>query len=50
MKNQKDNHALSMIDKYFWRAFFSDGLSAATKAIDNAAISIPKKTDRDSKR
>ena len=42
MKNQKDNYALSMIDEYFWRAFCVDGLSTAAKAIDSAAISIPK--------
>jgi hypothetical protein len=42
MKNQKDNYALSMINEYFWRAFCADGFSIAAKAIDSAAISIPK--------
>ena len=42
MKNQKDNYALSMINEYFWRAFCADGLTRAAKAIDSAAISIPK--------
>jgi hypothetical protein len=42
MKNQKDNYALSMINEYFWRAFCADGLCTAAKAIDSAAISIPK--------
>ena len=42
MKNQKDNYAISMINEYFWRAFCADGFSIAAKAIDSAAISIPK--------
>ena len=42
MKNQKDNYALSMINEYFWRAFCADGFRIAAKAIDSAAISIPK--------
>jgi hypothetical protein len=41
-EKSKGNHALSMINKYIWRVFFSDGLSAAAKAIASAAISIPK--------
>jgi hypothetical protein len=31
-----------MINEYFWRAFCANGLSTAAKAIDSAAISIPK--------
>ena len=42
MKNQKDNYALSMINEYFWRTLCANGLSIAAKAIDSAAISIPK--------
>ena len=42
MKNQKDNYALSMINEYFWRAFYANGLSTVAKAIDSAATSIPK--------
>ena len=31
-----------MINEYFWRTLCANGLSIAAKAIDSAAISIPK--------